>query len=102
MKSLHEGQLVTVTENGSAVDGIVFQVESVLKAIVCVPDEERGATFRTVHRAALKERGAGEHDDTLRKLIKKSQSVGHGPRGSGPPRGLRGHSGPMGHRTTSK
>ena len=102
MKPLHEGQLVKVTENGTAVDGIVFQVESVLKAIVAVPDEEHGAAFRTVHRSTIKERQPGEHDDALRKAIKKSQSLGHGPRGSGPSRGLRGHTGAAGHRTTSK
>jgi hypothetical protein len=103
MKSLHEGQLVTVTEDDRTMDGIVFQVLSVLKAVVAVPDGEHGS-FRTVHRGALRERGPGEHDDALRKLIRKTTAAGHGaPHGrNGGAGGRRGAARVAGHRTTSK
>ena len=97
MKSLHEGQLVTVTENGESVDGIVFQVQSVLKAVVAVPDTEHGAAFRTVHRATLAERGAGEHDDALKKVIRRTNSGGRSA-ASGGVQGSRGFGKATGHR----
>ncbi|HEV2814166.1 MAG TPA: hypothetical protein VGW10_13010, partial [Solirubrobacteraceae bacterium] len=71
MKSLTEGQLVIVVDDGAAVDGIVVHVASFLKAEVAVPDDEHGAVFRSVHRKALRERAEpGEHDEALRKAIR--------------------------------
>jgi len=102
MKSLHEGQLVTVTDDGQTVDGIVFQVQSVLKAVVAVPDDEHGAAFRTVHRSTLKERGAGEHDEALKKVIRRTPHGGRGAVRGGGVQGSRGHSKGASHRTTSK
>ena len=101
MKSLHEGQLVTVTDGDAAVDGIVFQVQSFLKAVVAVPDGETGA-FRTVHRSALSERTeAGEHDDALRKLIRRTPSGARGGgRGGSGIGGSRGHTRGADHRST--
>src|SRR5688572_3010250 len=75
MKPLREGQLVTVDDDGTTVEGIVYHVESFVKAVVAVADEEGNGTFRTVHRKVLHERAqAGEHDDALRKLIKTTGS----------------------------
>ena len=75
MRQLHEGQLVTVTEGDTKLDGIVFQVQGFLKAVVAVPDGEGGAAFRTAHRSALSERTqAGEHDEVLHKLIRRTPS----------------------------
>ena len=93
MKSLREGQLVTVTEEGEALDGIVYHVESFLKAVVAVPEGDGGA-FRTVHRKALAERTEeGEHDEALRKLIRRTSSAAGGPvRGGGArPHGAQAH-----------
>ena len=105
MKPLSEGQLVTVTDDGQTLDGIVFHVESFLKAVVAVPDGESGAAFRTVHRKALAERSEpGEHDETLRKLIRRTPSAartGAGG-GSGSGRGARGHSRGADHRSTGR
>lgn len=102
MKPLSEGQLVTVDEDGTKVDGIVYHVESFVKAVVAVPDEEGHGTFRTVHRKALHERTqAGEHDEALRKLIRRTpsgaRSGGGGPGGVG---GSRGHTRGADHRST--
>ena len=104
MKSLREGQLVTVTEDGESLDGIVFHVESFLKAVVAVPEGESGA-FRTVHRKALAERTeAGEHDEALRKLIRRTASTGgHAARGGGSrPHGSQAHTRGADHRPTGR
>jgi hypothetical protein len=44
---------------------------------------------------------AGEHDDALRRQIRRTGFAGRGPR-TGPGSGRRGHSQPSGHRTTGK
>ena len=101
MKPLREGQLVKVDEDGGSVDGIVFHVESFVKAVVAVADAEGNGTFRTVHRKALQERSeAGEHDEALRKLIRHTPSAArHGSSGGGVGRS-RGHSRGADHRST--
>jgi len=103
MKAFHEGQLVTLVRDGSEVDAIVVHAPSMVKVEVAVADTERGAVFRTVHPKTLRERSAvGEHDDLLRRRIRRTPSAGRaGPR-SGPTGGRRGHSHVSGHRTTGK
>jgi hypothetical protein len=103
MKAFREGQLVTLVGEGEALDGIVVHAPSLVKIEVAVPDAERGAVFRTVHPKALRERSvAGEHDDALRRRIRRTPSTGRaGPR-SGPGGGRRGHGHVAGHRTTGK
>ena len=102
MKPLREGQLVTVDEDGSRVDGIVFHVESFVKAVVAVADAEGNGMFRTVHRKALQERSdAGEHDEALRKLIRHTPSgARHGSAGGGGVGRSRGHTRGADHRST--
>jgi hypothetical protein len=105
MRSFHEGQLVTFVGDGEEVEGIVVHAPSLVKVEVLVPDAERGPVFRTVHPKTLRDREvAGEHDDALRRLIRRTASTGRaGPRGgSGAGYGRRGHSQPTGHRTTGK
>jgi hypothetical protein len=105
MRSFHEAQLVTLVGEGGTLDGIVVHAPSLVKIEVAVADAERGPVFRTVHPKALRERDtAGEHDDALRRLIRRTPSAGRaGPRsGPGAGRGRRGHSQPSGHRTTGK
>lgn len=103
MKPLSEGQLVTIDEDGGRVEGIVFHVESFVKAVVAVPGDEGHGTFRTVHRKALHERTEpAEHDEALRKLIRRTPSgarSGGGPTG-GVGRGSRGHTRGADHRST--
>ena len=102
MKFFHEGQLVTLLDEGEELDGIVVHRQSVAKIEVAVPDAEDGVAFRTVGPKLLKERTeAGEQDDALRRLIKRTASAGRGPR-TGPGGARRGHSHASGHRTKSK
>jgi hypothetical protein len=105
MKSFREGELVTLRLDGEELDGIVVHVPSLVRIDVAVQDAERGPTFRTAHPKALSRRNtAGEHDEALRRLIRRAPAAGRGsPRGG--PRagsGRRGHSQASGHRTTGK
>jgi hypothetical protein len=105
MKSFHEGQLVTVLGEDEELEGIVVYAPSLVKVEVVVPEAAGGPMFRTLHPKRLKERNeAGEHDDALRRVIRRTASAGRaGPRsGPGGGRGRRGHSQPSGHRTTGK
>ena len=102
MKAFHEGQLVTLVDEGGEADAIVVHAASLVKVEVAVADDERGALFRTVHAKTLKDRSeAGENDDELRRRIRRTGTAGRGPRG-GPGGGRRGHSHVTGHRTTGK
>ena len=102
MKAFHEGQLVTLVEEGSELDAIVVQAPSLVKVAVAAADTERGAVFRTVHPKLLRERSvAGEHDDALRRRIRRTASAGRAALG-GPGGARRGHSHIAGHRTTGK
>jgi hypothetical protein len=102
MRAFHEGQLVTLVGEGEALEGVVVHAPSLVKVEVAVPDAEHGSVFRTVHPKVLRERSEpGEHDDALRRLIRRTASGGRGPRG-GPGSARRGHSQPTGHRTTGK
>jgi|SRR3954470_6836215 hypothetical protein len=103
MKAFHEGQLVALVEEGSELDAIVVNAPSLVKVEVAVADEERGAVFRTVHPKTLKERStAGEHDDALRRRIRRTASADRAGLRSGPGAGRRGHTHVSGHRTTGK
>jgi hypothetical protein len=104
MKAFREGQLVTVVGDRGALDGIVVHAPSLVRVEVAVADAERGAVFRTVHPKTLSERTTGgEHDDALRRVIRRTPSGGFGPRGgSGARKGRPGHSHASGHRTTGK
>jgi hypothetical protein len=102
MRTFHVGQLITLVGESEALEGIVVHAPSLVKIEVAVPDEGHGALFRTVHPKLLRERSEeGEHDDELRRLIRRTASAGRGPR-SGPGSGRRGHSQATGHRTTGK
>jgi hypothetical protein len=103
MKAFHEGQLVTLVQEGGAIDAIVVHVPSLVKVEVAIADPERGPLFRTVPAKTLRERTvAGEHDDALRRRIRRTGSADRaGPR-SGPGRGRRAHTHVSGHRTTGK
>jgi hypothetical protein len=104
MRSFHEGQLVTLLGDGEELEGIVVHSPSLVKIEIVVPDPERGPVFRTVHPKVLRERETpAEHDDTLRRLMRRTASSGRGgPRGGPGGYGRRGHSQPTGHRTTGK
>jgi hypothetical protein len=103
MKSLREGQLVTVARDGEVLDGIVFHAPSILKVVVAVPDAERGAILRTVHRRTLTERdAAGPHDKALRRMVARMPSAVRGGPGRGAGSGQRGHTRSPAHRTTGK
>ena len=103
MRSFHEGQLVTLVAQHEALDGIVVHAQSLVKIEVAVPDTGQGPVFRTVHPKLLRERSVpGEHDDALRRLIRRTASAGRGGPRTGAGSARRGHSHPSGHRTTGK
>jgi hypothetical protein len=105
MKSFHEGQLVTLVGDREQLDGIVVHAPSLVKIEVVLADAERGPVFRVVHQRRLRERSTpGEHDDALRRLIRRNASAGRAsPRGGpGAGHGRRGHSHTSWHRTTGK
>lgn len=105
MKSFREGELVTLRLEDEALDGIVVHVPSLVRIEVAVQDAEQGPTFRTAHPKALTPRRTqGEHDEALRRLIRRAPAAGRGgPRsGGGGGHGRRGHAQATGHRTTGK
>jgi hypothetical protein len=105
MKSLREGQLVTVTRDDVTLDGIVAHVPSLVKVVVAVPDAEREAILRTVHPKTLALRDEpGESDQALRRLIDRAPAGGRGgpPGAKGGAGGRRGHARISPHRTTGK
>jgi hypothetical protein len=103
MRSFHEGQLVTLVEEPEALEGIVVHAPSLVKIEVAVPDTGDGRVFRTVHPKLLRARSEpGEHDDALRRLIRRTGSAGRGGPRAGAGSARRGHSQPSGHRTTGK
>jgi hypothetical protein len=106
MPSFHSGQLVTVSQGGASIDGIVFDTPGIPRVVVAVPDGEGGCEFRTVHFATLKSRSQkGPEDHALRRLISATPApAGHA--GSSADkrslRGLSGHTGSRPHRTTGR
>jgi hypothetical protein len=105
MRSFHEGQLVTLVGERQELDGIVVYAPSLVKIEVVVADAEGGPMFRLAHPKKLRDRiTPGEHDDALRRLIRRTASAGRaGPRsGPGAGHGRRGHSHASFHRTTGK
>jgi hypothetical protein len=101
MKSFHEGQLVTLVGEGKELEGIVVQAPGLVKVEIAVPDAERGAVFRSVHPKVLRQRDLpGDHDDALRRLIRRGRAGSRSGRPVG--HGRSGHSHPTGHRTTGK
>ena len=102
MQSFHEGELITLVGDEETLDGIVVHAPSLVKVEVAVPDSEHGTVFRTVHPKHLRKRDtAGEHDEALRRLIRRTASASRGPRG-GPGSARRGHAHASGPRTTGK
>ena len=57
VETIAPGELVRVAGRGPDLDGIVFDIPSHSKVVVAVVEPGRGPTFRTVHPAALTERG---------------------------------------------
>jgi hypothetical protein len=103
MKSFHEGQLVTLVGERETLEGIVAHTPSLVRIEVAVQDAVLGPVFRAVHPKMLRERStASEHDDVLRRLIRRTGSAGRGSPRSGPGAGRRGHRHASGHRTTGK
>lgn len=103
MRSFHEGQLVTIIGEETSLEGIVVHAPSLVKVEVAVPGTGDRPVFRTVHPKLLRDRSeAGEHDDALRRLIRRTASAGRGGSRSGAGSARRGHSHTTGHRTTGK
>jgi hypothetical protein len=105
MTSLREGELVTVVGDREERDGIVFQIPSKSKVVVAVTDAARGPVMRTFHPGTLTARSeAGADDEALRRLIRRTPSIGRGEpgRASGPGNGRRGHMRSPAHRATGR
>lgn len=105
VETIAPGELVRVAGRGPDLDGIVFDVPSQSKVVVAVVEPGRGPTFRTVHPAALTERGEeGSDDRALRLLLGRTPSPVHdAARGGGRVgRGRPGHTRSPTHRTTGR
>ena len=106
MASFHPGQLVTVRQEGTSVDGIVYDTPHIPKVVVAVLDGEGEAEFRTVHFKNLTARSQrSEGDDALRALITATPAAtGHGGPGDDKRslRGLSGHTAAPPHRATGR
>src|SRR4051812_26044256 len=103
MRTFREGALVSVVADGEELDGIVVHVPSLVRVEVAVWDAEHGSTFRSVHPKHLRDRTAeGEHDEALRRQIRRAPGVRGGPRSGPVASGRRGHGHTSGHRTTGK
>ena len=103
MASAAAGELVTVTDGGPAVDGIVFDTPSAKKVVVAVVDPGRGAVFRTVRPETLSTRAdESSHDRALRLLIRRTPQPAHRSNRDAPGagRGSAGHSRGASHRTS--
>lgn len=67
------GDLVTVVDGSTELDGLVFDRPSNAKVIVAVVDPTRGPVFRTVNPNALTEREQeGPNDRALRLLVRRT------------------------------
>jgi hypothetical protein len=67
------GDLVTVADGSTELDGLVFDRPSNSKVIVAVVDPTRGPVFRAVNPGALTEREQeGPNDRALRLLVRRT------------------------------
>jgi hypothetical protein len=105
MPSTAIGALVTITDERTQTDGIVFDTPSRSKAVVAVIDASRGPVFRTVHPDLLSERTAeGPDDRALRLLIRRTPGAraGGAAAGSASRRDSPGHTRAAAHRPTGR
>ena len=104
MRSYREGALVSLVADGEERDAIVVHAPSLVRVEVAVWDAEHGAVFRSTHPKHLRDRAReGEHDEALRRQIRRTPDVRAGVRGGFPAAGgRRGHGHTTGHRTTGK
>jgi hypothetical protein len=97
------GELVTVTNGGPPVAGIVFDTPSAKKVVVAIVDAGRGPVFRTVHPETLSTRTTeSTHDRALRLLIRRTPPPAHHSTRDAPGagRGRTGHTRGASHRTS--
>jgi hypothetical protein len=67
------GDLVTLTDGGAELDGLVFDRPSSAKVVVAVVDPTRGPLFRAVDPSALSGREQeGPNDRVLRMLVRRT------------------------------
>jgi hypothetical protein len=105
MEPFDVNQLVTVSEGGPPVDGIVVAHPNAHKVVVAVVDPKRGPVFKTLGTEALTEREAeGPSDAVLHQLIRRNPGTARGgaASGGGAVQGSRGHGRQSSHRTTGK
>ena len=103
MVSSAAGDLVTVTDGGAPVAGIVFDTPSAKKVVVAIVDPGRGPVFRTVHPETLSARATeSTHDRSLRLLIRRTPPPAHRSTRDAPGAGPRraGHTRGATHRTS--
>jgi hypothetical protein len=73
MNASSPGDLVTVTDGGARLDGLVFDTPSSSKVVVAVVYPTRGPLFRTVNPNTLTEREQeGPNDRALRLLVRRT------------------------------
>lgn len=104
-ESIAVGERVTVSGDGPALDGIVFELPSRSKAVVAVVDRKRGPVFRSVGVETLTARtDDGPNDHALRLLIRRTPGGGRsgGSARGGTTRGSAGFARPTAHRPTGR
>ena len=105
MESIGAGELVTLTDGGPELAGIVFDTPSNSKVVVAVVDRVRGPRFRTVHPSKLSARTEESPDDrALRMLVRRTPPPVHGAArgGNAGGRGRAGHPRGAAHRPTGR
>jgi hypothetical protein len=105
MEPFEVNQLVTVSEGGPALDGIVVAAPSAHKVVVAVVDPQRGPVFKTLAPEAVTPReDESPRDGALHALIRRNPGTARGgaQSGGGAVQGNRGHARQSSHRTTGK
>ncbi len=105
MSSYAVGDQVSISGEGPALDGIVFDTPSRNKVVVAVVVSGRGPGFRTVHPDTLSARETeGSDDAALRLLIRRTPPPARGGAngGAGVRKGSAGFSRGASHRTTGR
>ena len=103
LKTFREGQLVSVATEDGDLDGVVAQIDSLVKVQVAVDHPGSGPMFRNAHPKTLTPRDEpGPADDALRSLIHRATSAGHSAPSGTSAHGRRAHARAAAHRPTGR
>ena len=99
MKTFHADQLVSLTIDGEALDGIVFEPQGLTKVVVAASD----GTFHTLHPKHVADRSVpGPDDDHLREIVHRARTHGQRAAVGGGGHGRAGFHAAAPHRPTGR